>query len=209
MKAARLVTAARPAVDLHRMPSRRSEMVSQLRLGDVATWLGSATRGGRWWLRVAGRHDRYSGWADAAHLAPRILPGRRALPPGIRRSLVAQAFVWRGVRYLWGGTTPAGFDCSGFVQFLYRLHGVDLPRDAWLQAADRRLKSIRRSALRAGDLLFFHPQGKPTARISHVGMAISDTRFIHATTTGHPVVQVSRADDRTWASRVAGIRRLS
>lgn len=204
----RLVTAARPAVDLRREPSARSELVSQLRLGDVAAVMGSAQRGARRWLRVAGLHDRYPGWADAALLAPRA--GRGPLTQAVRGSLVQQALSWRGVRYLWGGTTPAGFDCSGFVQFLYRLHGIDLPRDAWQQAADRRLRPVRRSALRAGDLLFFHPFGKPRARISHVGMAISPSRFVHATTSGaRPVVQLSRVNDSRWTTQRAGIKRLA
>ena len=111
-------------------------------------------------------------------------------------------FRFRGVRYLWGGTTPAGFDCSGFVQFLFRLHDIRLPRDAWMQAADRRMRPVRRSALRAGDLLFFAPPGRPGARITHVGMAITRDRFVHATTSGpHPVVQISRIDSPRWMER--------
>ena len=209
MKARALVTAARPVVNLRRVPSARSELVTQLRLGDEARVLGGRRVRGQPWLRVAGLHDRYPGWADAALLAPRARRGR-GLSPAIRRSLVHHALAFRGVRYLWGGTTPAGFDCSGFVQFLYRLHGLALPRDAWQQAADRRMHPVRRSALRAGDLLFFAPPGRPGARITHVGMAITRDRFIHATTSGpQPVVQRSRVDDPRWAAHRAGINRLA
>ncbi len=208
MKAGALVAAARPAVDLRRDPSARSELVTQLRLGDCARVLGMRRRAGRTWLRVAGLHDRYPGWADAALLAP-VAPRRRGLSPAIRRSLVHHALAFRGVRYLWGGTTPAGFDCSGFVQFLYRLHGIHLPRDAWMQAADRRMHPVRRSVLRASDLLFFAPPDRPRARITHVGMAVSRDRFVHATTSGpRPVVQDSRVSAPAWTTRRVAIRRI-
>jgi cell wall-associated NlpC family hydrolase len=78
-----------------------------------------------------------------------------------------------GVPYLWGGRTPAGFDCSGFVQQVLGERGVLLPRDAWEQRAACRPLPRRESPL-PGDLLFF---GIPRARVSHVGLALGGGYF--------------------------------
>jgi hypothetical protein len=115
--------------------------------------------------------------------------------------LVRQGRAMLGLPYRWGGTTPFGLDCSGFIQLLFRLHGVDLPRDAGDQLRDRRLTEIPREALAAGDLLFFR-QG------THVGLAVSPDGFIHATTAGSPQVQVTAVDDPHWAALRDGYRRV-
>ena len=81
----------------------------------------------------------------------------------------AESFI--GVPYLWGGTTALGLDCSGFVQQVYRLNGVALPRDADQQAMlGRKVEEAR-----AGDLLFFGADS-----VTHVALAASASEFIHA-----------------------------
>ena len=78
--------------------------------------------------------------------------------------------------YLWGGRSPVGFDCSGFIQMVYRLQGIKLPRDAYQQAeVGRTLKSVGESE--AGDLAFFeNKEGK----INHVGIIMKNNYIIHA-----------------------------
>jgi len=85
--------------------------------------------------------------------------------------LLRTANQFLGVRYLWGGTTPLGMDCSGFVQQVYRLNGVALPRDADQQA----MLGQRVDEARAGDLMFFGAES-----VTHVGLATSATEFLHA-----------------------------
>lgn len=93
---------------------------------------------------------------------------------------LARRFV--GTPYLWGGATPFGFDCSGFVQRVYTAVGVSLPRDAYQQAACPLGQIVPAGApLLAGDLVFFLGARDPRNRgITHVGMMIDPVRMIHA-----------------------------
>ena len=82
---------------------------------------------------------------------------------------------WVNAPYMWGGRTPLGVDCSGFVQVVYKLMGIDLPRDAWQQAQEG--KAVKKFAdSKAGDLAFFDNKED----IVHVGILIDDGQLIHA-----------------------------
>ena len=100
---------------------------------------------------------------------------------------VARQFV--GVTpYLWGGTTPAGFDCSGLVQYVYReAYGINLPRTSRQQFhAGVFIPLSHRHLMRPGDLVFFSSTGRPE-NIHHVGIYIGNNRIIHAPSSGRLV----------------------
>jgi gamma-D-glutamyl-L-lysine dipeptidyl-peptidase len=90
---------------------------------------------------------------------------------------IAQSSVewFEGASYQWGGVTPWGADCSGFLQTIFGLHGVSLPRDAYLQA--RVGAEVARTSLQPADLLFF--SDREDKRITHVGLALAGDRLAH------------------------------
>lgn len=93
-----------------------------------------------------------------------------------RNLLIETAFLYLNAPYLWGGRTPFGIDCSGFSQIVYRMCGVDLPRDASLQAEIGDRLSFIEEAI-PGDLAFFD---NAEGRITHVGILLGDNKIIHA-----------------------------
>jgi peptidoglycan DL-endopeptidase CwlO len=111
------------------------------------------------------------------------------------------AMRFGGVPYVWGGETPVGFDCSGFVQYVFGQIGVNLPRTADVQFELGR--KILQPDLQPGDLVFFETY-EPGA--SHDGIFVGDGRFI-AANSGTGVAVASLADPY-WSTRYLGARRL-
>lgn len=95
-----------------------------------------------------------------------------------KEQLLKDAKYFKGGRYIWGGTTPNGFDCSGYVQYLYKKHHIQLPRTALAQS--KKGVPIAKGALQKGDLLFFLTDKKRGIPITHVGIYIGKGEFIHA-----------------------------
>ena len=119
-------------------------------------------------------------------------------------SVIALARQQLGRRYLFGGTSPAGFDCSGFVRYLMRAMGVETPRTAAEMARAGREVPRDVSQLRIGDILTFG-----TGRVSHVGVYIGNGRYIHASTGAGRIVEARL--DRPTSSLVKawyGVRRM-
>jgi peptidoglycan DL-endopeptidase CwlO len=100
---------------------------------------------------------------------------------------IARRFVGR-TPYVWGGTSPAGFDCSGLVQYCYREIGINLPRTSRSQFhAGSYIPPDRLDLLKPGDLVFFG-RGASQSRIHHVAIYIGSGMMIHAPQTGMKVM---------------------
>ncbi len=114
-------------------------------------------------------------------------------------ALTRSALRFLGVPYSFGGTSASGFDCSGFVQHVFAMLGVALPRtaDAQYDAGHRALGGPH-----PGDLVFFDTYGG----VSHVGIYLGGGKFVHASSS-HGVM-VSRLSESYWASRYVGAKRL-
>lgn len=117
-------------------------------------------------------------------------------PLNHRSELVSFSQRFLGLPYTWGGRSSFGFDCSGFVQFLYNQIGIHLPRDSKDQIKDPLFQTIEIDQLQPGDLIFW---GKGPTKILHVGMYIGEGRFIHATSReNQPWIRISHVEDAEW-----------
>ncbi len=138
---------------------------------------------------------------------PTSTPGRVApvVPHGAADgyALSGTALSLRGAPYRNGGIDPSGFDCSGFVRYVYSQHGVEMPREVREQF--RKGKNIDRDRLEPGDLVFFSTVA-PGA--SHVGIMIGGDQFVHAPSE-KGVVRVESLGAQYWASRFIGAKRVS
>jgi hypothetical protein len=109
-----------------------------------------------------------------------------------------------GIPYRRGGTTTNGLDCSGFVRLVYdQIFGIELPHSSVAQFKFSDLKKIDKREMQPGDLLFFGNTRKK--RINHVGVYISDNKFIHASSSEG--IKVSGLDESYWKKRFMGTKR--
>lgn len=122
-----------------------------------------------------------------------------------KKQLLKDAKYYKGGRYVWGGTTPQGFDCSGYVQYLYKKHRIDLPRTAYAQSKKGRPIDINN--LQKGDLLFFLTDKKRGIPVTHVGIYIGGGKFIHAASKKDGII-ISPITHGTYRERFVEARRV-
>ena len=162
-----------------------------------------------------GRRDRSRSERAAPRPAPyAVPPGGAGLPTttgsvsGTAGDVVETALDVLGTPYQWGGTADNGFDCSGLIQYAYGQHGIRVPRRSREQAQAGAEVTPVVEALRPGDILLFSVRSG--AGVTHVGLYISDGKFIHSATNG---VKMSRLDPHDpdgayWLNHWVGVRRL-
>ena len=119
----------------------------------------------------------------------------------LRDELVKSAHQFIGVPYLWGGETRKGFDCSGLTLVCYRTNGLNLPRNSRAQFSQGR--RVTKGQLQKGDLVFFATKGG--SRVTHVGIYIGQSRFIHAPRTGK-TVRIANLSSKYWSNFYVGGR---
>ena len=116
-------------------------------------------------------------------------------------AVITSAKQYMGVPYVWGGSTPSGFDCSGFTQYVMKQNGITIPRTAAEQFATG--TAVDKSALKIGDLVFFTTY---KAGASHVGFYMGNGQFIHASSAGSKVT-ISSLDEKYYTEKYIGARR--
>ncbi len=121
-----------------------------------------------------------------------------AATEGLDAVYYAEKFL--GAPYVWGGSYPSGFDCSGFTMFVFRHFGVSLPHTSYGQF--NLGNSVSRNNLEIGDLVFFSTAGWGA---SHVGIYVGNGRFISASGSS---IRLSTLSDGYWASNYVGARRI-
>lgn len=129
---------------------------------------------------------------------PTVAPVAKVVQPAVSAQIIQAATTFQGTPYRWGGTTPKGFDCSGFVRYLYEAKGIELPRTS-VQMYDQ--AGARVTDLKAGDLVFF-----ASGIVNHVGIYMGNNQFISATTSSG--VTVDSLASSYWSSRYVGAKRV-
>ena len=194
---------------------------SQLLRGEPVTVVGTDGTGSansadpsRGWARVVApwqhspKDDRgYPGWVPAAHLSAVGSAPAAAAPPVVATTpatdddhpAVVLARQHIGLRYLWCGISPLGFDCSGLVLHTWRQFGQVVARDAYAQADTA--EPVALDAVQSGDLYFF---ARPGRRIHHVGIVVRPGRMVHASETGGVLVEEDLPPERLTTLVAAG-----
>lgn len=194
-----------PFADIRRAPDFHAPLLLRVPMF-VRLRIIRATENG--WIETATPDRAATGYVPASAGAFQPL----ATVPLEAKTQVAATFAqsFLGTPYLWGGSSSFGLDCSGFVQYAYRMVGIELRRDADIQRDDPRFvpASVRDVAgagndLLPGDLVFF---GKPD-HITHVGMHLAGNTFIHSA-GGAGVIITEWGDDR-YSPGFVDARRLN
>ena len=173
--------------------------------GPTVDWTGGA-----WYLiDIAGT----VGWVNGLYLAGSGMGGGTVDPPivpeipptdDVGAAIVAMALAYMGTPYLWAGTTPAGFDCSGFTYFIMNeVLERRFPRALYRQI--RQGEFVPADELLPGDMVFF--ENTYTVGLSHVGFYIGDGRFVNAG-GGVEAVGIDYVFDGYWGERYLGARRI-
>ena len=120
------------------------------------------------------------------------------------QQVVALALDYVGCKYVYGGASPSGFDCSGFTSYIYKAFGYSITRNASGQYRDNGVH-VNKSDLSYGDLVFFSSNGGKS--VTHVGIYIGDNEFVHASTSSTGVI-ISRLDSTYYINVWYGAKRI-
>ncbi|MDA5560934.1 SH3 domain-containing C40 family peptidase [Exiguobacterium sp. MMG028] len=176
-----------------------SKVVAKMDKGQRYTYLGKS--GSFYKINYKGTHRYISASSTYTYLKPRTSTSTTTTvstsSSSKRAKLVAESKKYLGTPYRYGGTTTAGFDCSGYTGHVYKKAiGKTLPRSSRQQYSSA--KKISKSSIQAGDLVFFSHSG---GTIHHVGMALSKTQMINSETGG---VKYASFTSGYWAPRYVG-----
>lgn len=127
--------------------------------------------------------------------------------PLLADSILERGFTLVGTPYRYGGNSiKTGFDCSGFVSFLFRKEaGIELPRST-LEMINLDAPKIKRNDLEPGDVVFFNNRGR--GRVSHAGIYIGGDQFIHSSSSRSGGVRVDSLDDKYWRASFMQAKRV-
>lgn len=188
-------------LNMRKTASTNSSIVTKLAKGTALT-VHSQSKG---WAKVTANGKQ--GFVSSSFLAPQTTKSSSATkskataqPTDYRTKAISVAKSNKGVKYKWGGTTPAGFDCSGLVSYAFKQAGVTLPRTA----AEMYTKGTTVKTLAPGDLVFYATgDGK---KVTHVAIYIGDGQVIHSTSSAG--VSITSMNNSYWKARYIGSKHI-
>jgi len=191
------------AVNMREKPDPSSKKLATLNRGDTAYIIGFNCG----WYKV--QYNGLTGYIRSDLMALTEAPktnsqakvGKAPVVVTVGDQAVNLAYDYLGVPYVWGGTSPKGFDCSGYTQYIYKQLGITLNRTA----AQQLKNGYSVTNLQTGDLVFFTNTYSTSAAASHVGIYIGNNQFIHAANGG---VKITSLDHEYYAPRYIGARRV-
>ena len=191
------------SVNLRDTPSTDGALLATLTTGETAYIIGLNCG----WYKV--QYEGQTGYIRSDLLALTEPPrwnsqnyvGEAPVVETVGEQIVNYAYNFLGTPYVWGGSSPSGFDCSGFTQYVFKQMGYSIKRTA----AQQLTCGYAVSDLQLGDLVFFENTYTTGADASHVGIYVGDNQFIHAASGG---VKVTDLSDDYYAARYVGARRV-
>jgi len=192
------------SVNLREKPDVNASLLATLSEGETAYIIGLNCG----WYKV--QYEGLTGYIRSDLLALTEAPkynsqtsvGSAPVVVTVGQQIVALGQEYLGVPYVWGGTTPKGFDCSGFTQYVFKQMGYSIKRTAAQQLT---CGTEVTGSLQVGDLVFFTNTYETSAAASHVGIYMGDNLFIHAANGG---VKITSLDHEYYAPRYIGARRI-
>ncbi len=163
------------SLNVRSYPSTSSTVLTQIPQGAVAT-IDGVNRG---WYRVT--YNGVQGYIspDYVEVVP-VTQTPQSTVTSVTSSIVDYAKQFIGTPYVYGGSSPSGFDCSGYTSYVYKQFGITLPRTSSSQY--NYVAKVSRNELKPGDLVFFG-----SGSVGHVGMYIGNNQFIHSPSSGKTV----------------------
>lgn len=175
-------------------PNTDSAKVGSLKSGKIVQILGQTQSG---WYQIE------NGYISAEYVV--LVDAAEAQKSSKGQEIADYALQFVGYPYVYGGSSPSGFDCSGFTSYVYRQFGYSLNRSAASQLSNGTPVSM--SELQPGDLVLFKKSGTGSKAASHVGIYIGNNQFVHASTSTVGVI-VSSLSEAYYTTGFVGGRRI-
>ncbi len=185
-------------VNVRSKPTTSSEVLTKLEKGATVEIFEKSGD----WYRIAIGEER-CGWMHSDYLTireERVSRGtddtQLSVNTDIRQQIVDYSKKLQGIRYVYGGSTTKGFDCSGFVSYVFKKHGITLDRTS--RGMGKGGTPVKKADLQPGDLVFFDTNGGLNG-ITHVGIYIGSNKFIHASSYLNRKVTISSLGDKYYS----------
>ena len=188
-------------VNVRSKPDTSSEILTKLEKGTAVEIFEKSGD----WYRISVGEERY-GWIHSDYVTIREERVSRGSPDDtqeqpdtskdVREQIVDYSKKLQGIKYVYGGSTTRGFDCSGFVNYVFKKFGVTLDRTS--RGMGKGGTPVKEADLQSGDLVFFDTNGGLNG-INHVGIYIGDNKFIHASSYLNRKVTISSLSDKFYS----------